>query len=485
MSAFALTLDYDPLPFTQGRVSKVADDASWVDVTLDAGYPRELYSRIDVCDPVTRRRKRGMPFLWGTKATWAAEGVVRVTKEGIGKIAAVGDLISLSGGPTGAPHAIGLDFCEGITLEKVTVHTAPGMGIVECDGEGGAKYLGVRVVPGPRPPKATSDRLLSTAWDAIQTKSVRRGPLVEGCEIQDAGDDSWSVQSSDFVVLRSADGALTLGFRDGYCDGPQVGDRLRDASGSEVSVVSRRFVDRKAAALSDEVRKKLADAKPWDFWKVSDRTLEITVNRDSAYAAGTSVYCPDRIGTGYVFRKNKIHSPGRGALLKAGGVIEDNEFTDCHAAVVVDAEVPNGAASGIAEIRVRNNRVVGSGYFCPSYDSPQAGAVSVVGGACPVRNVIIEGNRFRDVSGVSVCLRGVVDATIKDNSFEKTHPIKAPVTGGKYGIDQGCVTYVDRASEIRLVGNVVVEPGSHMTRLVGLGKSVEAISGASDGFRMK
>ena len=116
-----------------------------MDVALDAGYPRKLYSRIDVCDPASRRRKRGMPFLWGSRAAWAGDGVVRVTRDGIGKIADVGDPVSLSGGPAGGPpHAVALDACDGVTLDTVTVHTAPGMGIIECDGEGGAKYLGMR-----------------------------------------------------------------------------------------------------------------------------------------------------------------------------------------------------------------------------------------------------------------------------------------------------------------------------------------------------
>lgn len=479
-----LTIDYDPLPFTQGTVTRVAADGASIDVTLDLGYPRELYSRVDVCDPKTRTRKRGMPFLWGTKAAWAGDGVVRVTRDGIGKVAAVGDPVSLSGGPAGGPpHAVAVDFCEGVTLDKVTVHAAPGMGIVECDGEGGARYTGVRVVPGPRPKGATADRLLSTSWDAIQTKSVRRGPVVEGCEVRDAGDDSWSVQSSDFVVLRVAGRVATLALRDGYCDGPQVGDRLRDAAGAEATVTARKWVERKAAGLADDVRAKLDAATPWSFWKLSTRTLEVTLDRDPPFAAGRSVYSPDRIGAGFVFRKNTVHSPGRGALVKAGGVIEDNAFTDCHAAVVVDAEVPDGAASGITGVVVRNNTVTGSGYFCPSHDSPQAGAVSVTGGACPVRDVTVAGNRFRDVSGVCVCLLGVNGAVVRGNVFEGTHAGRPPVTGGKYGVDQTSAVYLDRATNVTLADNEVTKPGPYLKRPLGVGKSTTDVTGVGTGVR--
>lgn len=85
-----LTVDYEPLPFTQGTVVAVDGASGWIDVKLHAGYPRQPYSRIDVIDPVTRYRKRGMPFLWGTKAEMRGEDVVRVTLGGIGRTAAAG-----------------------------------------------------------------------------------------------------------------------------------------------------------------------------------------------------------------------------------------------------------------------------------------------------------------------------------------------------------------------------------------------------------
>lgn len=195
-----LTVDYDPLPFTQGEVVAAAEDGNHIDVKLHAGYPRKPYARIDIVDPKTRFRKKGMPFLWGTKAEMIGEDVVRVSREGIAKLARPGDLASLSTGQeTGAPHAISMDQCERIAFRNVTVHSAPGMGILEADGEGGSSFVSCRIVPGPKPMGATEARLLSTSWDAFQSKTIRKGPRVENCEITDAGDDSWSVQSADFM----------------------------------------------------------------------------------------------------------------------------------------------------------------------------------------------------------------------------------------------------------------------------------------------
>jgi len=223
-----LTVDYDPLPFTQGTIVAVADDKSSIDVLLHDGYPRRALARIDLVDARTRFRKKGMPFLWGSKAIMTALDTVRVTLKGIGNAAAVGDLASLSAGPEtgGVAHGFTIENCEGVTLRDLTLHTAPGMGILESGGEGRAQYLGCKIVIGAPPPGATQPRLLTTTWDAMQSKCIRVGPRVEHCTIEDAGDDSWSVQSSDFLVVKSDGAEVTLASRDECTDGVQAGDCL-------------------------------------------------------------------------------------------------------------------------------------------------------------------------------------------------------------------------------------------------------------------
>lgn len=469
-----LTIDYDPLPFTQGKVMAVANDNSWIDVQIDAGYPRVPYSRIDVCDPVTRTRKRGMPFMWGTKAKLIEPDVVRVTLKDIGQTAKMGDPVSLSGGPAedGSPHGMTLESCSGMTLRNVTVYTAPGMGILESDGEGNANYLGVKVVPGPPPAGATEPRLLSTTWDAMQSKVTRKGPLLEGCEIRDAGDDSWSVQSSDYVVLSVQGREVLLGYRDQYCNGPQVNDRLRlSLDGPEAVVQERTWIDRTKADLSADVLRKLANAQDWTFWKISSRTLKVTLDRQSPFSVGQSVYCPDRQCDGFIVRKCKFRSPGRGALIKGGdGVIEDNEFIDCHSAVTVSAEVPGGAASGIRGIVIRNNRISGTGYFGPLWNSTQAGAISVSGAAGSVRDITIEGNSFDDINGVNICIIGADNVMIRGNRFIRLHQTLPQNTGAQHGIDQHSVIFADRCTNLDVEGNVADAMGPFTRSLLKLGK---------------
>ena len=64
VTLLGLVVDYDPLPFTQGRVVAVGSRNESVDVQIDPGYPGVLISRVRFVDNVTRREKDGTTFPW-------------------------------------------------------------------------------------------------------------------------------------------------------------------------------------------------------------------------------------------------------------------------------------------------------------------------------------------------------------------------------------------------------------------------------------
>jgi hypothetical protein len=465
-----LTIDYDPLTFTQGCVVAAAPDDGWIDVKLDAGYPRQPWSRIDVVDPATRYRKKGMPFLWGTTAELIEPDVVRVRLKGIGKAARVGDLASLSAGNEegGVCHGMTLRDCRGgMVLRDVTIHCAPGMGIVESGGEGGTVLEGVRIVPGPMPKDASAPRLLTTSWDGILHSNVGRGPRVEHCTIESCGDDSWSVQNQDTLILRCTGNELILAPR-----GEQkfaAGNHLIKALDSpHYTIIGVRPVGLGEAALEPDVQRQLREAQPWTLWKVSGRLFRVMVDGRPDFKPGDSVVCPERQGNGFIFRDNRVHSPGR-ILIKAGdGLVVGNTLTLPHG-LVVCPEVPDGAAVAIRNLVIRGNTIVESGCFCPSWESGQAGAISIMAGATEngkktfhpagaMANVTIEGNRLEGICGVNLLLGSVQDATVRDNRFVRTHRSDSGCTGGAYGIDQSAVVEVRRCANVTLEGNHFEEP---------------------------
>lgn len=478
-----LTVDYDPLPFTQGEVIAGAADGSHIDVRIHAGYPLKPYSRIDVVDRATRFRKKGMPFLWGTKAEMTGADTVRVHLEGIAAFAKTGDLVSLSTGQeTGAPHAIAIDECSGIRLRNVTVHSAPGMGILEADGEGESSFQGCRIVPGPRPPGAVEDRLLSSSWDAFQSKTIRKGPLVENCEILDAGDDSWSVQSSDFLVIRRGDRSLVIASRDEYTAGPRVGDRLRSGlDGGECRITGIQSVPRNEAGLAPDVLEKLDKAEAWSLWKVSPKCLVVSLDRETKLGVGSCVYSPDRMGNGFIFRNNRIHSPGR-ILLKAGGLVEGNLLDTPHS-LVVSPELPAEGAAGIGDLVIRNNKILRAGWFCAAPWSSQAGALSVTASAgksslrtVPVfGNLLIEGNTFDSCVGPNLVVASARHVVVRNNRFVSAQCETAPDTGKSYAIPGDAVIWAAHCEEMSCTENSFENTGPFageiLQRSAGVGKA--------------
>ncbi|HEX4084841.1 MAG TPA: right-handed parallel beta-helix repeat-containing protein [Chthoniobacteraceae bacterium] len=471
-----ITVDYDPLPFTQGTVTAVAGDKSWVDVKIHAGYPLKAYSRIDVVDPATRIRKRGMPFLWGSKAVMTGADTVRITREGLGKIALVGDFISMSTGPdaAGIPHAVTIDDCAGVIFRNVTVDSAPGMGIIESGGEGGAQYLGCKVAPGPRPAGATQDRLLSTSWDAIQTADVRRGPLVEHCLFRDAGDDSWSVQSSDYLVAKSDSRHLVIFPRDEYAPGLSPGDRIRTSLDSpEAAILSSSGVSMSSAGLDPATFAKLNDAREWSFWKVGHRGWMITLDRDFSAAPGTSIYSPDRQCAGFIFRDNELHSSGR-VLIKAGNGLVAGNLLDPSHGLVVNPEVPGQAAAGIRNLVIRDNTIRGTGFFCPGPFLSQAGAISITAGMAGghlrppgvFEDIVIQNNTIDAVNGPNIVVSSARNVAIQGNRFIDAQQTPPNNTGRDFGIPNDCVVYVTQSTGVKISGNQFIRPGPYAKNLV-------------------
>ena len=482
-----LTVDYDPLPFTQGTIVRVSDDKNAIDIALHKGYPRVPYSRIDICDPKTRFRKSGMPYLWGTKAEMIDADTVRISLKKIGKIAAVGDLASLSGAERngGAPHGIEISNCSGMVFENVTVNTAPGMGIIESDGEGGMRYTGCRVVPGPKPPGADEERLLSTTWDAVQSKTMKHGPVFENGEIDSAGDDSWSVQSSDYVVIAKNGADIFVAYRDQWSEGPQPGDRIvAPEAALQATVTKRTLVKLEETGASADTLAKLKEVKSWSFWRLDPKYAKLTLDHEVPFSEGQSVMCPDRQGNGFVFRNNRLHSPGR-ILIKAGdGIIEGNTIVHCHAGVTVCPEVPTGDAAKISNLLIRHNSFTGTGNYCPAPWSTQAGCISVSEqsgdkGFRPAgifENVAIEDNVFKEINGPNIVVTSTQGVRIACNQFVAPFQTKPNETGAWRNIPGNALIWIATSTGVDIRDNTVSGQGKFLGELVGTGPDVKEIT---------
>jgi hypothetical protein len=426
-----LTIDYDPLTFTQGDI--VATGAGFVDVKIHAGYDVRNYSRIDIIDPVTRYRKRGSTFLWGATAKIISDSIVRVSQSTLPGIAVAGDMATMStGNEGGAPHALELTKCRGgMVLKNVSVYSGPGFGILEFGGEGGTHLDACKIIPGPTPAGAVQARLLSVSWDALQHKLTRVGPLVENCQVRDAGDDSWSVTWDGEFTIGSVDGNMITIAKEGL----EIGDSLRSSLTSDVV-----YIVAKTAGV-------------------------IQLNKACPWPVGTRLYSPDRRCENFILRNNHFHSTGR-VLVKAGnGLIENNVFEQTHSGVSVNTEIAPGA-TGISNLIIRSNKITGTGHFMPDWNSNQAGAISIADGgnrtlspAGAFDNILVEKNTIEDVSGVNVVVSSARNVMIRENIIKRTGLTTPNSTGGAYNISQNTVVYLANSSNVTLDSNEVIDQG--------------------------
>jgi hypothetical protein len=428
-----LTIDYYPLTFTQGEIIDVTN--SYVDVKIHDGYPVQPYSRIDIVDPVTRFRKRGSVFVWNTTAELRENNVVRVYQPDLKVAARIGDLASMSTGPEGtygAPHVLEIGNCQGgMVLEDVTIHCGPGFGIFESGGKGGTHLKNCKIVPGPVPPGATEERLLSTSWDAIQHTLTNVGPLVEGCEVRDAGDDSWSVTwDGNYVISGVYANNRRITLADGRDKPLQTGDTLRTSLTSNYAVIA-------------------------------DKSGELLIlDRECPWPVNTKLYSPNRRCENFILRNNYFRSSGR-VLIKAGhGLIENNMIDNGHCGVIVNSECD---LTAISDLTIRNNTIIGSGHFMPASWSNQAGSVSFADGsgstlapAGSFDRIVVENNTFSDISGVNMVFTSTNNLKVKGNIFRKTGINTPNNTGSQYGIDQNTVAYIKNCNTVLLDSNAVI-----------------------------
>jgi hypothetical protein len=94
-------------------------------------------------------------------------------------------------------------------LDDVTVYNAAAFAVVEAGGEGLNHYR-ITVKPGPRPPGARSDPLLSSSADAFHSVGVRRGPVLEDCHFEAMGDDGIAIHGTYSLVLQAEGSRLVV-----------------------------------------------------------------------------------------------------------------------------------------------------------------------------------------------------------------------------------------------------------------------------------
>ena len=422
-----------------------------------------------------------------------AGGVVRIHSKKAAEFAKVGDLASMGGddpsAPASKPHTLLLEECEAMTLRNVSVYSSNCMGIIASGGEGGHRFIGCRVVPGPPPAGATEERLLSTDADAMLITNLRKGVLTENCEIRDAGDDSWSVASRFLIIVKREKETLWIANSQGF-QGIQAGDCLQAAlEGPIGTVVSATNILAREVTLDPQIVQKINAETPWGYWRLKcllpeGRLWKVVLKSETPWQQGDSIYNIDRQGNGFVFRNNKVRSSGR-IQIRASGIVEGNriEGSFCISGL---PDLPYPAAAGIESIVIRDNTIIDAHLCNPFRNSSQAGAISLTDDG-PDQNlrapgaygkVIIENNIIRGGNGAGIVVSSARNVVIRNNRLEDLLHIPPNNTGEAWSIDNHAAVWLACCDTVTLSNNLLLNPGKEISQPLVVGAGVKKLEGS-------
>ncbi len=462
-------IDYDPLPYSQGTIRAVDPSNGSFDLEVEPGYPTpdgenflkavEPYGKWGmIMDRATRRIRSGTPDHYMTPRWEHREGrtwrffTLDEHHRGNLRHMRVGDAyVHLARGHGTAVFAQG---CNGIRIEKVVVHSSPGLavGLVGNRGEIVVKGLEVRF------PSYGSSRLLTANADGVHCQQNRSGPLIEKCYFEGMADDAVNLYTPPNVLreVRSptqwlvSPGAMIL-----------PGDRLQ-------------VLDPKTGRIRGEVRTVAVTPENRSFLLTLEKALEGAVPGADHRTADT-LYNLDACGAGFQIRNNHMNGNRRyGCLLRAGsGVVEDNTFEDTTGAGVVLTNEPDWPEGPVPwDIVIRRNRFLRGGTCLGYADSPNGAALAVQATRLghqpaesePIRKVLIEGNRFEDRAGTAVWVSGGRDITLRNNRIQ--------AETGTALRRKGPAIRIENSSVVTLQQNKVLDQRPDTTAAVEIGSGV-------------
>jgi hypothetical protein len=150
------TIDYDPLPYTQGNIVAIAPDHRWIEVDVHDGYPDLLpefnSQRIHFFDGQTLGWKRGTAegFFRDVERLSPRRAKIKLDPamlQGKAQLLKVGDMYAIT---MRGPTVVSFYWCRNIVMEDVTIQAGPGLAIVARNADGDNRFVRCKVERGPR-----------------------------------------------------------------------------------------------------------------------------------------------------------------------------------------------------------------------------------------------------------------------------------------------------------------------------------------------
>jgi hypothetical protein len=428
VSVKGFTVDYDPLPFTQGTITKVNAKESWIDVRIPKGYshPVDVYESLGskpptkdwgvVFDPIQRHRRWDVDmqfYMKGFLRSPSGADIVRVAfvPDQTKNLASLrpGDryVITYKYGDSSANNE--LVACGNCRFEDLTLYAAKyGMTFRENHSIAQNVFKRVKITFKPG-----SDRLIATPKDGFHCKDNRVGPLIEECFFEGLLDDSINISTCPLWIKE----IIALGvyaMNGAESKTPLVGDRLTAFTPSKSEMVEG-FVVKSV--------KPYAKNRKWNQIELDREIPNPGVNATSDDFPGgreklkyTGMYNIDACGADYVIRNCTFREQRRHAMLTRapGGIIEGNTVDGVGGSGVYMVNLTGSFYEG----PVPQNSIIRNNVFRNTQWTPIiVGSKSASSPAAYAKNVRITGNSIQALSAPCIEAFSVSGLNISGNKL--------------------------------------------------------------------
>jgi hypothetical protein len=427
-----LAVDYDPLPFTQGKIVALAPHKSWIEFEVAQGYPtNELEGPFQIYSPQTATLRRGDAG-WNDEIKALGGNRYRITKAAHYRFdpaedtEQLGDILVAKNffGHAGSPHAFELRGCKGVRLEDVTVYASPSFGFLERHCER-TTYLRCKVdrrASDDDPVKRAMPRMRSLNADAFHSKDATTGPAIVSCTARFMGDDAVNINGRFHYVRDSNGREVHIAIID-KTNTIKVGDLLQFLPYSGPRPPDAKVVKRSLDQAPMPAEEKAFIRKLRMDERMRDSLLEnkvifykLTLDREVSLAPGSAVCCPLRLGNGFSVKDCDFgENRSRGILIKASkGEVSGNRITNSRmAAVLVSPEFWWMEGGMSSDVVIRDNVIKGS-LQTPIQIRALGGNRQILP-AGALRNISIVDNRIEDCAWPPIHVSSTSGLTIKGN----------------------------------------------------------------------
>lgn len=372
-----LSIDYNPMQFTQGEITKIEENGKFIEIKIDPGYPTDpAFLNASGCqanfiDPATGAfRANTRDSFAPSSVTSVGNNILRLNigwaiTEKIYPVAADiknGDLMVV--GAQG-PQVVVMNYCKGINFQNLDMYSGNGSGFLEWYGEGGNSYNNVRVTPGPIPVGATRQRLQSITGDCIHSASVKKGPLIENCLFEKQKDDGINIHGfygyvvkviddNNYIVSPKYAGIIDIGDNVEFTNGGSY-EKIGTSKATAIKVVSD--LSLKPVVNSVWGGKHPPQSNTYLFQMTLDAGIKLQV--------GDAVNSIDKVGAGCIVRNSTFRgNRSRGIVLKSyNALIEGNTIENTgYSGIYLSSEIGYWGESDFShDYIIRNNKITGSG----------------------------------------------------------------------------------------------------------------------------